>query len=294
MTYQVNPPIAAGRRLGAMLLDHLVMSIITMLFFIPASIVGFSDAMKVTHEQETPGFFSGPLSYLSMLGFCLYFCKDIVNGRSIAKRLLHLQVVDNKTGQVASPMQSFVRNLFCIIWPIEVPISLFNTSRRLGDRVAGTRVVEFDPLLEQPQVEFPKLLWPVSVSFALLILVVNLLPQPATAKPAYNNTTYNKVESVALKDLLKDSLGHFMIPDVRVYDSVKNEKLKYISVIMRLKENYLGNDELYEDLHTQTIDLIYSRIPKETFTGQVKFFYKSEGYFKSRTSLVGTPVRGED
>lgn len=56
----------------------------------------------------------GSWAYLGILGLALYFCKDIINGRSLAKRLLKLQVVDNTTGEVASPMQCFVRNLFVL------------------------------------------------------------------------------------------------------------------------------------------------------------------------------------
>ncbi len=98
-----------------MLLDHLFMTMIAMVFFIPGMISGFADAFNVSHEQTRPNFMGGGFGYLSMLGFAIYFCKDCINGRSIAKRILKLQVVDNSTGQVASPLKCFIRNMFIII-----------------------------------------------------------------------------------------------------------------------------------------------------------------------------------
>ena len=48
---------------------------------------------------------SGVSGYLAMFGFALYFCKDIFNGRSIAKRILNFQVVDNYTGESGKPLE---------------------------------------------------------------------------------------------------------------------------------------------------------------------------------------------
>ena len=141
MTSNDNRPISVGTRLGAMLLDHVFMTIIAMVFFLPTIILSFTNAFKVSHEQTDLNFMEGPMKYIGLIGFALYFCKDIINGASIAKRILKLQVVDNKTGQVATPLQCFVRDIFCILWIIEVIVAMTNTSRRLGDRVAGTKLV---------------------------------------------------------------------------------------------------------------------------------------------------------
>ncbi len=162
MTSMDNRPISVGTRLGTMLLDHLFMTIIAMVFFLPTMISGFLDAFKISHEQTDFNFMEGPMKYFGMFGFALYFCKDIISGRSIAKRILKLQVVDNKTGQVATPLQCFVRNIFCVLWIIEVIVAMTNTSRRLGDRVAGTKLVYYDPALEQPKIILVKQFCPSS------------------------------------------------------------------------------------------------------------------------------------
>lgn len=161
--------IDAGTRLGAMVLDHFIMTMIAMLFFIPGMISMFISAFKVSREQSNPDIFGGML-YLGLWGFAVYFCKDCINGRSIAKRILKLQLIDNTTGQVASPMKCFIRNLFIVFWPIEGIVALANPSRRIGDRVAGTKLVRYDALREQPKVKLVQVLIPLAMAYALMLL----------------------------------------------------------------------------------------------------------------------------
>jgi uncharacterized RDD family membrane protein YckC len=294
MTSNDNRPISVGTRLGAMLLDHVFMTIIAMVFFLPTMISGFSDAFKVSHEQTDFNFMEGPMKYIGLIGFALYFCKDIINGRSIAKRILKLQVVDNKTGQVASPLQCFVRDIFCILWIIEVIVAMANTSRRIGDRVAGTRLVHYDPALEQPKPNVGKLALPVIISYGLIALLMSVMPSTTMAKTNYSETSYNATESKALEKVITDSLGQYLTPDIRVYDTVKNESLKYVSTILKLKENYISDDNSYSQLHNMTTNLIYSIMPKETFTGQIKYVYQSSGQFQSRATTIGTYIKPKD
>ena len=90
---------------------------------------------------------------------------------------------------------------------------------------------------------------------------------------------------------MSDSLGQYLAPDIKVYDTIKNSKLKYVSTIVRLKENYIANDEDYEQLHAMTTNVIYSMFPKESFTGQIKYVYQSGGQFQSRATTIGTYLK---
>lgn len=101
----------AGIRIGSMLLDHFAMTLIAMIFFIPGMISGLSTAFEVNHEQSYPDIFGG-LSYLGLIGFSFYFCKDCINGRSLAKRALKLQVVENSSGKAASPNKNVCKKYF--------------------------------------------------------------------------------------------------------------------------------------------------------------------------------------
>ena len=167
--------ISTGTRLGSMLLDHLIMTMIAMVFAIPGLIFSVFETFGETQGQTTPSFMSGGFGYIGMLGFAVYFCKDCINGRSIAKRILKLQIVNNSTGQVASPLKCLIRNLFIILWPIEAIVALTNTSRRLGDRVAGTKLIVFDPTIEQPKVNIGQVLIPFVIAYFLMVLLMLLL-----------------------------------------------------------------------------------------------------------------------
>lgn len=290
-TSATTKPINTGMRLAAMLLDHFFMTMIAMIFFIPGIVADFSRAFKVSHERVSPQFLGGSWAYIGLIGFALYFCKDIINGRSIAKRILKLQLVDNETGEVASPLKCFIRNLLCIIWPIETIIALTNTSRRLGDRLAGTKLVPYDPSLEQSKFNIGKALLPLALAYGMMLLLMQLIPKPRVITADRIETSYNQSASKELEKLLTDSLGEYFMPDIRIYDSVKNSKLKYVSVILRLKKNYIEDDNSYQKLHRSTTKLIYSMLPNETFTGQLQYVFQASGQFNGRSTEFGTTKR---
>lgn len=289
-----NTKISTGTRLAAMFLDHLFMTFIALAFFIPQMIVSFAGAFSTNHEQTNTNTIDS-LAYLSMVGFALYFCKDSINGRSIAKRILKLQVVDNSTGQAASPLKCLVRNLFLILWPIETIIALTNPSRRIGDRVAGTKLVAFDPSIEQPKPNtgqaFIALLIAYTPIFLLMLLMQGLIWTMNGGKVDYVESSYNPKASKEMEQLLTDSLGQYLTPNVKIYDQVRNEDLKYISSIMQLKENYLENESDYEQLNAMTTRLIYSKYPDGAFTGAVKYIYQTSGKMQSQSTRIGADIK---
>lgn len=111
------------------------MCIAGMIIIIPAYLVLFIiDGNKVLN----PGTWT--MVFVFSIVYAVYFNKDIFAGRSIGKRALKYQVVNNKTGLVASPYKCLVRNLTTILWPIEVIAALINPSRKIGDFIAGTKI----------------------------------------------------------------------------------------------------------------------------------------------------------
>src|SRR5690625_3410160 len=114
-----------------MFIDHFVMTILMVIIVLPGFVVSFFDAFDLDHEPYSSGI--GILFFLFILGFTVYFNKDIFNGRSPAKRILKMQVIDIKTGQAASPLKCLIRNLTIPIWPMEIIFVLINPKRRLGD-----------------------------------------------------------------------------------------------------------------------------------------------------------------
>ncbi len=126
---------ALGNRVWSMFLDHVFTTFILLTPVLPFV---FLQQSRMQGEPLSAGF---QFAFLGLL--ILYFLKDSFNGRSLAKRITRLQVVNNRTGEAASPIRCFVRNLPVMIWPVEVLVTFFSPHRRLGDLLAGTRVMNY-------------------------------------------------------------------------------------------------------------------------------------------------------
>lgn len=91
-----------------------------------------------------------PLAFpLTILGaawsfFYLFLGDGLHEGQSFAKQLLGVRVVDAKTGMPCTFGQSFVRNIFTILGPIDWIFIFGDAHQRLGDKAAGTIVVTAD------------------------------------------------------------------------------------------------------------------------------------------------------
>lgn len=276
--------LETGTRLGSMLLDHFFMTMIAGIFFIP-EIISMTSNMLV-HEQPKSDVFGGT-SYIFMIGFAIYFCKDCINGRSIAKRILKLQIVNNSTGEVASPLRCLVRNLFCVLWPLEVIIASINPNRRIGDRVAGTKLVYFDSSLEQPKVKLGKIAIALLLAYGFMILLMiplsSMQPKFVENETKYVENSYNVKVSKSTEKLFNDSLGQILKPDIKVYDKIETENLKYVSVIFVLKKDYLEFDSDFEKLKAETTRLLLTQFPEKTFVGEIKYVYQTSTSMTSKT-----------
>ena len=80
-------------------------------------------------------------SALVLLWVLYMLFRDSVRGQSIGKRLLGLRVVERDTGHPCTWQRSLVRNATLAIFPIDLLFGLSEERRRLGDRFAGTMVV---------------------------------------------------------------------------------------------------------------------------------------------------------
>lgn len=159
-----------------MLLDHFIMAMICIIFFTPITFTMFSSFFSDGDSVPWVPLQHRPMFYISLLGMAIYLCKDSINGRSIAKRILKMQVIDNRTGRPASPLQCVIRNLFCILWPVEVLVTLGSPERRIGDMVAGTRVDEFDPAnVEQGKSNVKMLVTGLVFAYAVILLITMVM-----------------------------------------------------------------------------------------------------------------------
>ena len=284
--------ISTGVRLASMLLDHFFMVIIGMGFCIPMMVNTFSGAFTISHEQADEFRMEGPLFYFALFGFALYFCKDCVNGRSLAKRITKLQVIDNTTGEVASPLKCFVRNILCVIWPVEVLVTLSNPERRIGDIVAGTRIVHYKPtLLEQPEIRIKKIIVPVLLAYLFFILIAMPFQRKVSAdKINFSESSYNEVESKEVEKLYAtDSISKLLTASVKLYDSAANNK-KYISLIFLLKDNYFNYPGKIAEIEQRTLEILYAVYPYNTISGHGQYIYQEDHFMQNYTNEIGIKV----
>jgi len=106
------------KRLVAMIIDFAIIMLISQVFVF-MSFIEQNYLMKITFS----------------IMFSLFLCRDNLNGQSLGKRLMKIQVVDNSTMQTVTSFKYILRNLFLCVWPIELILVLINGDRRLGDYV---------------------------------------------------------------------------------------------------------------------------------------------------------------
>jgi uncharacterized RDD family membrane protein YckC len=125
------------RRLVAFMIDHCVI----IFLMVSIAFIGLgSDFMNGNNPSEamTKGLI------LMILSFILYFGKDSFKGISAGKWTMGIMVRDeNDPNEIPSLGRLFLRNLFILIWPIELIVLTMNSQKkRLGDKVAKTIVVK--------------------------------------------------------------------------------------------------------------------------------------------------------
>lgn len=92
-----------------------------------------------THGLRAVGVVLFVLFFLSYP--TIFVLRDVMlKGRSVAKRILGLQVIDVQTNALPSVSKLILRNLFFFLYPIEA-FMLLATNQTLGDMATKTTVV---------------------------------------------------------------------------------------------------------------------------------------------------------
>lgn len=293
MSPAATPAISRTIRLASMLVDHFVMSMLAVVFGLPVFTLemfsGF-DGNPVSSFVES----MGPLEYISYIGFALYFCKDCLHGRSVAKRIFKLQVVNNDTGMAASPLSCLIRNLLGLLWPIEVVVSFFNTSRRLGDRIAGTKLVVYDNSKVELQVKTPQIIFSLILGYAFMFALMFVIHEYlilGSGKHEYVKSSYNRKASRQLQKLFKDSLQYNTRTEVEVYDSTTIGAAHYISMQFHLNSNYLKDSDTKRKITQRIKDILYARYNADSLHGNVELIYREIGHVESQSVEIGNYIR---
>lgn len=138
----------------------------------------YSSSTGMSHEEAFTHFktlfdaicvFILPSIILGCVGYIYFLSKDFFGGQSLGKRLQKLQLVSLDGGQV-SYLRMVIRNLFLVVWPIELIIYLLNSGQRLGDILCKTTVVQATEENKQP-IDTRKLL----ISIALVAVFCSFI-----------------------------------------------------------------------------------------------------------------------
>lgn len=117
------------------------------------------------------------LQLLSALIVTLLLCKDCINGQSVGKKIMKIQVVDKKSKTEISNIRSIVRNAFVIFWIIEIMVLFISKDKRIGDYIVKSEVIGYDKIkkTELNRSTLYAILICFCFVFALLFIVYNLL-----------------------------------------------------------------------------------------------------------------------
>lgn len=94
-------------------------------------------------DNNTKTYIHTVLCIVLIVGLILYFSKDTFKGISIGRWIIGIMVRNESDNQVPSYLKLFTRNLFTLIWPIEI-IALFvnRDNKRISDKVSKTDVLK--------------------------------------------------------------------------------------------------------------------------------------------------------
>ena len=145
-------------RVKAFMVEGLYIFIVFFPFIMLTAFAGGAARQMLDGQvSETGARLYNIIMLLPLYGFCIMALnKDFYNGQSIVNRHWGYKVIDIKTGEAPDRLKCLLRNLTAPILPFELPFVLLNQERRLGDFIAGTkliRVEKTDPELILNEIE---------------------------------------------------------------------------------------------------------------------------------------------
>lgn len=131
----LNKDSLTGRRIGAFLIDHILITLISMIPFL----INFE---KLSKDSD---LFHKIFPFAMFVGLVGFLCKDVICGRSIGKLLFGIYVREYGSADSTPKFYRLIlRNVFVLIWFVEFIIMLTDKEgRRIGDKVAKAQVIGY-------------------------------------------------------------------------------------------------------------------------------------------------------
>jgi len=281
-----NTPKLEGKQRGfSMIVDYLIFTILSAVLIMPVALISPKGGATTDHSVFTGEPNMLLLCLFTGLGTALMLCKDSFGGRSFGKRILGQQVVDDATGEVASPMKCFIRNITYPLNVIELIVAYFKPEKRLGDMIAKTHVTSFDPDRPGATNDMADMIKPFALAFligALYLFAVTNFSNKKTKNNlqpvAYAESSVNEQAANELKQLFENQYGETLTADAKVYDELNGSPgMPYVSLILKFNDSHNTRYPSFEIFKEEAYMLLLSKYPLGSFVGQVKFIEQYNG-----------------
>jgi len=197
------------RRVFAFLIDHFLFVFVGVF----AAFISMGKNWDLNGLENTNG-----LTFALIAVTLFYLCKDIIGGQSLGKRVFSIKTVDYEDeNNTPSSVSLVLRNIFIFLWPIEIIVLVFSKEkRRLGDRIAGTKVVRITTSLK------PRAILAASLLVTILAAFVTLTPLITKNSAAYaiaiqalekSNDVHSKIGNI-------ESFGKFPTGSIKVHNGI--------------------------------------------------------------------------
>ncbi|MEL7530947.1 MAG: hypothetical protein AAFN10_06555 [Bacteroidota bacterium] len=240
--------VKTGHRFAGMFIDYMIVFVglgfFTVLALIAWDFNGLGDEASFLQAETVS-------KWALIILFAIWTAKDVFGARSPAKRALKQQILHNKTEAAADPFLTLLRNLLSFIWPVEFIWSLINPTRRLGDFVAGTKLMSYQGAEPAPSPELWRSFGALGLSLLFWFLLIN--PLFTTYGEGRSNAIEPQLESINLdkSDQLTDALIFKMgqaFPEIeaKVYENSNEAGEGFIEVVLfREAEKNIRLSRLY-------------------------------------------------
>lgn len=256
------PPVRipeVGTRLAMMLLDHVIFSIAMFILIVPFWFYWMLNSVGQMEAGAMPSdFFKGMwvvfIPYA--LAFAIYMNKDAIGARSPGKRIMKAKVVRQDTLEAAGPLRCMVRNLTLIFWPLEALLAIINSDRRrLGDYIAGTRVIMRDAAEPAEPIRWGSVAGAYASGLAIIIAVMlpfylffqSMAEKMPVMVPPTQEQGYQEDRSWELEPPLREALGNTAeLEMVRVYERSAPVPGWFVVLHLNVEETDI-DDEMFQN-----------------------------------------------
>ncbi len=135
-----------------------------------------------------------------------------------------------------------------------------------------------EELDSKPKVDIKNLIISLLIGFFIFYIPTQLFSNNfgnvTLDKPDYVETSYNKGLSIAMEQHIDSIMSEYLLDvNIRVYDTISNDSLKYIAANFLLKQNFIAHDLQFKLIKQEIFNSMFEIVPKDDFILFGKFMY---------------------